>query len=159
MLFKKKKKEKKETNPLPLGSWWDIYALPSVYQTGKSAPPGWHEQKCLRDEPEEASSIRLYICVSHPFTQTLRGVKTLDHHEHSSHSLVNNWLGISADYLCVIMCVFAVCPQCQLLVLCPVLQCDLPLRLPHTLSLSHINVLHCLSFFNQANWPMRSQSK
>lgn len=63
----------KGKNPIPLGSWWDIFTLPSIYKAGSSGPPGWRKQKCLCDEPEKTSSMRLYIFVSQLFT--LRGVK------------------------------------------------------------------------------------
>lgn len=68
--------KKKKLNPVPLGSWWDIFTLQSIYKVGNSAPPGWNKQKCLCDEPEKTSSIRLYIFVSQLFTRTLKGVKT-----------------------------------------------------------------------------------
>lgn len=121
---KKKKKSwwrEQVRNPLPFGSWWDIFTLPSIYKAGKSVPPGWHKQKCLCDEPEKTSSIRLYIFISQLFTQTLSGVKTgpqpADHHTpmetHNSHSLRNNWLENSVWCVFVFVCISAVYAWCQ----------------------------------------------
>lgn len=161
----KKKKRKKERDPVPLGRWWDIFTLAFIYKVGESAPPGWHKQKCLCDGPEKTSSIRLYIVVSQLFTQTLRSVKTgpqsADHHTpmetHNSHTYSETTGPRTLSDVCVCMCFIAVWAF-------PFRDCVVPsfsltaLVFVHTCLVSY----ECpsLSFpLTQANWPMRSQSK
>lgn len=138
-------RRKKERNVIPLGSQSDIFTLPPIYKVGTSAPPGWHKQKCLCDEPEKTSSIRLYIFVSQLFTQTLRGVRSgpqSDQHTHSK----NSWLENSD------VCVWGGGCLCESwwsevsFQLCDVCPSVWPPLSVSTHVLSHVNVFHCLSF-------------
>lgn len=112
--------------------------------------PAWHKLKCLYDEPEKTSSIRLYIFVSQLFTQTLRGVKSGPvHHTHietqNSHSLTHNWLPNSVRYARLFVCVCAL----SMILVSPyrVLSFSLTILVVFVhMSLSHVNVLDCLSF-------------
>lgn len=142
---------KKKDKSCPF-SWWDIFTLPSIFKAGKSSPPGCRKQKCSCDKPETTSSIRLYIYVSQLFTQTLRCEnraaacrssespcrRTTPAHTQNSVDMCM-FVSLSVSLLFVrgrsVPVVWALS--------CPSVWPHLSLS-PHVLS--HINVLHCLSF-------------
>lgn len=95
----------------------------------------------------KTSSIWLYIFDSQLLAQTLRGVKTgpqCAHHRaavdaRNSHSLAHSWLGGSVTHTCAAFdAPLLLVDGVGMFVLCP--------RLCPHVSLSHVNVLHCLSF-------------
>lgn len=140
-------RRKKERNVIPLGSRSDIFTLPPIYKVGTSAPPGWHTQKCLCDEPEKTSSIRLYIFVSQLFTQTLRGVKSWPQSDQHTHSK-NSWLENSDVCVCG-GGVYVNCDdlKCRSSCVMFVLQSDHPCLCPH---------MSCLMWMSFTVFPFHS---